>query len=112
MKAKRSLLGTVGAVKYPDDDGHGIPVVTKADTTSRPRLGTRDAVEYLRARYGIDVAEATLKTWAWRGGGPGFQKSGPRRLYPTEELDAWAQQRLTPIVASTSELATLSTGRR
>lgn len=69
-----------------------------------PRLNTSDAVNYLLTRHGIRVAESTMKQWAWRGGGPEFQKSGPHRLYPVERLNVWAEQRLTPVVASTSEL--------
>ena len=76
---------------------------------SPPRLNTSDAVNYLLTRHGIRVAELTMKQWAWRGGGPEFQKSGPHRLYPVERLDAWAVQRLTPVVASTSELTSLLT---
>jgi hypothetical protein len=80
------------------------------ETASRlPRLTAADAVHYLLTRHGIPVAKSTLKQWAWRGGGPAFQKSGARRLYPIEELDAWAGQRLTRAVASTSELTSLLT---
>jgi hypothetical protein len=74
-----------------------------------PRLNTSDAVNYLLTRHGIRVAESTMKQWAWRGGGPEFQKSGPHRLYPVERLNVWAEQRLTPVVASTSELTSLLT---
>jgi hypothetical protein len=83
------------------------------DTTSPlPRLNTAGAVNYLLTRHGIPVAKSTLKQWAWRGGGPEFQKSGPHRLYTPQRLDVWAEQRLTPVVASTSELASLlTTGR-
>ena len=81
----------------------------KADTTSRPRLVAADAIRYLLEQHGIPVAKSTLKTWAWRGGGPGYQKSGPRRLYPVEQLDEWAKRRLSPVVASTSELTSLPT---
>jgi hypothetical protein len=85
-----------------------------SDTTSlaaspAPRLNTSDAVNYLLTRHGIRVAESTMKQWAWRGGGPEFQKSGPHRLYPVERLDVWVKQRLTPVVASTSELNLLTT---
>ena len=75
--------------------------------SSPPRLNTSDAVNYLLTRHGIRVAESTMKAWAWRGGGPEFQKSGPHRLYTPERLDVWAEQRLTPVVASTSELTGL-----
>ena len=81
-----------------------------SDTASPPpRLTTTDAVNYLLTRHGIRVAKSTMKQWAWRGGGPGFQKSGPRRLYPVEQLDVWAKRRLTPVVGSTSELTSLLT---
>ena len=81
-----------------------------SDTASPPpRLNTTAAVNYLLTRHGIRVAESTMKQWAWRGGGPEFQKSGPHRLYPVERLNVWAEQRLTPVVASTSELTGLLT---
>ena len=76
---------------------------------SPPRLNTPDAVNHLLTRHGIRVAESTMKTWASRGGGPEFQKSGPHRLYPVERLNVWAEQRLTPVVATTSELTSLLT---
>jgi hypothetical protein len=77
------------------------------NTLRPPRLVAGDAIRYLLEHHGIPVAKSTLKTWAWRGGGPGYQKSGPRRLYPVEQLDEWAKQRLSPVVASTSELTSL-----
>src|SRR6476620_10501498 len=80
-----------------------------AIASSPPRLGTPAAVTYLFEQHGIRVALSTMKTWASRGGGPEFQKSGPYRLYTPERLDVWAEQRLTPVVASTSELTSLLT---
>ena len=77
--------------------------------SSPPRLNTPDAVNYLLMQHGIRVAASTMKAWASRGGGPEFQKSGPHRLYPVERLDVWVKQRLTPVVASTSELTSLLT---
>lgn len=74
-----------------------------------PRLGTPAAVTYLFEQHGIRVAQSTMKTWASRGGGPEFQKSGPHRLYPVERLNLWAEQRLTPVVSSASELTSLLT---
>ena len=77
--------------------------------SSPPRLNTTDAVNYLLMQHGIRVAASTMKAWASRGGGPEFQKSGPHRLYTPKRLDVWAEHRLTPIVASTSELTSLLT---
>jgi hypothetical protein len=110
--ASRPRLITEDALKYLLEQ-YGIPGALAADIASRltteiasrPRLKTEDAIKYLLEQYGIQVAKSTMKTWAWRGGGPGFQKSGQRRLYPIEQLDAWAKQRLTPVVSSTSELS-------
>ena len=79
-----------------------------AIASSPPRLGTRAAVIYLFEQHGIRVAQSTMKTWASRGGGPEFQKSGPHRLYPVERLDVWVKH-LTPVVASASELTSLLT---
>lgn len=70
-----------------------------------PRLRRNAVPEYLLTKYGIEVSKQTLSTWAYRGGGPRFQKYGNRVLYPVDELDAWAVKRLGPVVSSTSELA-------
>ena len=74
------------------------------EIASLPRLSAADAAKYLLAQHGIPVAKSTLKQWAWKGGGPAFQKSGLRRLYPIDQLDTWAAKRLTRVVTSTSEL--------
>jgi hypothetical protein len=121
--ASRLLAGTASRPRPVTDaeiknllEQSGIPAAMAADIASRlttetssrpPRFGSADAVDYLYEKHGVATTEATLKTWAWRGGGPAFQKCGPRRLYPIEQLDAWAKQRLTPVVASTSQLTSL-----
>jgi hypothetical protein len=69
-----------------------------------PSLRRRDAAEYLFRRHGIKLAPATFAWLATRGGGPRFQKDGAWPIYPIKELDAWAAKRLSPLVASTSEL--------
>lgn len=53
-----------------------------------PRLLRSEVPDYLKTAYGITVAETTLATWASRGGGPRFQKDGPRSIYPIDEIDA------------------------
>lgn len=69
-----------------------------------PRLGPADAVKYLYKRHGIPTTVGSLKQWAWKGGGPNFQKAGAYRLYPVRELDLWAMRRLSRIVQTTGQL--------
>lgn len=70
----------------------------------RPRLRRKEAAKYLLDTHGVPVAVATLEKLACVGGGPSFQKFGNIPLYPTEELDRWALQKLGKVVSSTSEL--------
>lgn len=70
---------------------------------NKPRLRRKAASEYLDLVYGINAAPATLAKWATVGGGPGFQKCGRIPLYPREELDRWAGNRLGSVVFSTSD---------
>jgi len=71
--------------------------------TPRPRLRRRDVPNYLAEKYGIPIAVATLNKLASIGGGPPMQYAGRIPLYRIEDLDAWAQERLSPPVRSTSE---------
>ena len=76
--------------------------------TGRPilRLHRRkSASEYLKETWQIERAESTLAKDAVVGGGPKFYKDGPFPLYPEEELDRWARERLGEFVGSTSELS-------
>lgn len=59
------------------------------------------AAEYLQQRYGA-VTRSTLAKLACIGGGPQFRKFGRYPLYLREDLDSWAQSRLSPPIASTS----------
>lgn len=72
------------------------------DISERPRLRRRDVPGYLAAKFGIEIAVATLEKYATVGGGPKMQYAGRIPLYPTTELDEWAKARLSPVVASTS----------
>lgn len=69
----------------------------------RPRLRRKDVPEYLRIKFGIDIARATLNKLASIGGGPTMQYSGRIPLYHRDDLDAWAEARLSKPVGSTSE---------
>jgi hypothetical protein len=64
-----------------------------------------EAAQYLREAHGIPCAPATLAKYACVGGGPVFRKaSGKFPIYSREDLDAWANSRLSKPVRSTSEL--------
>lgn len=76
---------------------------TGSATAEHERNLTRtEASVYLRDRYGIRCAVATLATYATKGGGPKFHRGQPV-LYPTSALDEWARTRLGKLVSSTSE---------
>ena len=62
------------------------------------------AAEYLHQRYGFGTHE-TLAKLACVGGGPKFRKLGRFPLYTAEDLDLWAQSRMSRPVQSTSELS-------
>lgn len=71
----------------------------------RPRLRRSEVPAYMMQKHGIPVALRTLNKLASIGGGPVMQYSGRIPLYRPEDLDAWAEQRLSKPVRSTAEKA-------
>jgi hypothetical protein len=67
-------------------------------------LLTRDQAAAALTAAGFPVKAKTLATKATRGGGPPFQRFGPRPLYKWADALQWAQSRLSPPIGSTSEL--------
>ncbi len=67
-------------------------------------LRRNQAAEHLQKQYGAYTAD-TLAKLACVGGGPKFKKIGPYPLYTTEDLDEWAEARMSRVVSSTSELS-------
>jgi hypothetical protein len=65
-------------------------------------LDRRAAADFLAER-GFPCSPATLATAVTRGGGPAFQKFGPRVLYRQSDLVAWAEGKLSAPRRSTSE---------
>jgi len=59
--------------------------------------------DYLATKYGIDIAVATLNKLASIGGGPTMQYAGRIPLYHRDDLDDWAETKLSRPVNSTSE---------
>lgn len=70
--------------------------------TWRSRLRRSEASEYLFEVWGVSYTPRTLAKMATIGGGPAFQKFGRYPLYPTNELDSWAESRLGELKRSTS----------
>jgi predicted DNA-binding transcriptional regulator AlpA len=57
---------------------------------NNPRLSRAEAAKH------IGVSVPTLASWATRGGGPAYIKSGAKVVYLTNDLDAWmASRRIT-----------------
>jgi hypothetical protein len=81
----------------------GTVELTLPPALRKPRLRRWEASDYLRIVHGIEVATATLAKYASIGGGPAFHKSMRTPLYPREELDRWAIERLGSLKRSTSD---------
>ena len=61
-----------------------------------------EAASYLSER-GLPVSKNTLQKFATTGSGPEYSIFGNRALYTPENLEAWAEARLTASRKSTSE---------
>jgi hypothetical protein len=66
-------------------------------------LSPTHATELL-AGYGLEVAHRTLAKLRCIGGGPPFYKYGRKVLYRSNEILAWANQRVSPSFNSTSNI--------
>jgi hypothetical protein len=64
---------------------------------------TRDQTAAALTESGFPTAAKTLATLASRGGGPPFEKYGPRAIYTWGHALEWARGRLTEPRRSTSE---------
>ena len=67
-------------------------------------LTRREAAEYLNGR-GFPTTWRSLQKYATAGGGPVYRIFGNRALYTPEDLDAWAEAKLSAPRVSTSEAA-------
>lgn len=81
----------------------GTEKITLPPHLRKPRLRRDEAVEYLKLKHGIDRSVATLAKWAVMGVGPRYQKVNRSPLYPTAELDTWAEDALGDLRGSTAE---------
>ena len=74
------------------------------DNKSRRWHRRKGAAEYIRNTYNIPCSEPTLATKATRGGGPAYSLVGNAALYAEDDLDEWANEKLSRRRYSTSEL--------
>ena len=73
------------------------------NVTGRKTLLRRtQAAEYIVANFGFPLSKKTLAKLAVVGGGPPFRRAGRFPLYDPDDLDAWAEQKIGPLQASTS----------
>jgi hypothetical protein len=82
-----------------------------ADDVVRPKrfFRRKEVPRHLKERHGVALSEKTLAKWACTSSdGPPFHLFGRVPLYPEDELDAWAERRLGPLVRSTSEVGSRS----
>jgi hypothetical protein len=64
----------------------------------------RESADYLTER-GFKTSWRTLQKLATTGGGPQYQIFGNRALYTEQDLDTWAESKLSAPRYSTSEVA-------
>lgn len=70
---------------------------------TRVPLRRVEAAAYIRDTYGMPCSPRWLAKLAVVGGGPSFHKAGPTPLYPQDDLDAWAIERLGGAHATTGD---------
>ncbi len=68
-------------------------------------LRRSDAAEYVRTRFGFPCSKQWLAKLATTGGGPSYRKASRFPVYAIEDLDAWAQARLSAPMRATGLLA-------
>ena len=67
-------------------------------------LDARAAATFLREQCGLpNMSPPYLGKLRTMGGGPAFQKFGTKVLYQPENLQAWATEKLGPLLHSSAE---------
>jgi hypothetical protein len=85
--------------------GDGCLSIPQKGSTMLPKqlLRTRPAAAYLRERQGYGTPSSLAK-WRVTGEGPPFRRSGRLVLYDPDDIDSWAESKLTAPLRSTSEI--------
>jgi hypothetical protein len=67
-------------------------------------LRREDAAQYLRDKYGFRCSSGLLDKLASLGGGPVFRKARRDPIYAPEDLDAWAEARISAPLSKASDV--------
>ena len=71
----------------------------------QPRYRTRrNAAQYLTEQRGLPTTYATLQKLACLGGGPVYRIFGNKAVYLDQDLDSYAEEKLSAPRRSTSEM--------
>lgn len=73
-------------------------IITAAGKRRRP-----GASEYLLSKWGIQCCPDTLANLAVKGGGPVYRLAGRYAVYADEDLDEWAQSRISAPMRKASD---------
>jgi hypothetical protein len=68
----------------------------------RQYLDRAEAADYLTER-GLKTKKGTLQKYATIGGGPPYRRFGNKTIYTPDDLDQWAEEKMSAPRRSTSE---------
>ena len=54
-----------------------------------------EAAQYLTEQLGLRVSKTTLQKWVTTGGGPAYRRFGKRAVYLIQDLNEWAERKLS-----------------
>ncbi len=54
-----------------------------------------EAAQYLTDHLGLRVSKTTLQKWVTTGGGPAYRRFGKRAVYLIQDLNEWAERKLS-----------------
>jgi hypothetical protein len=70
--------------------------------TKKKYLERPEAAQYLTEELGLRVSKLTLQKWVTTGGGPAYRRFGKRAVYIVDDLNEWAERKLSAPSLSSS----------
>jgi len=58
-------------------------------------ISREEAAQYLTEQRGLKVSKNTLQKWVTTGGGPAYRRFGKRAVYLIDDLNDWAERKLS-----------------